>query len=116
MSATTSTSGRSPYATKHGILRWQIRGNEFDLAVGAVWHRAAAVTLGRPHNFDEIRLDGESNTLLCRRDSSIITVLYAEGEPVLQPSKSKECLGCGYEYDHKECQCPICGTEETRDD
>jgi hypothetical protein len=39
-----------------------------------------SVILHRPHGFTEVRFDSESDTLLCRTDGTIVTVLCANRE------------------------------------
>jgi hypothetical protein len=57
-----------------------MRGDQPDTPLGSVWHRAIAVSLHRPHGFSEIRFDEDSDTLLCQKEGTIVTVLCANRE------------------------------------
>lgn len=37
--------------------------------------RAETISLDRPHDFNEVKFDEESQTLLCRKGNIIVTVL-----------------------------------------
>ena len=84
--STTATSSGTPLSTSsHGALRWQMRGNQPEVSVNVVWHRAKPVTLYRAHGFSEVRFDEDSDTLLCRSGPTIVTVLCADREAFSQP-------------------------------
>jgi hypothetical protein len=112
--STPTSTDRIPSASKHSTLRWQMRGDleRYDFPVCSVWEQAEPVSLNRPHTFTEIRLDEDSQTLLCRRGGTIVTVLRRYTEPIVRSSSSKNshCAGC--HRTHNEDRCPVCGTEQ----
>lgn len=80
MSTTSHSSEQTLCTSNHGRLRWQMRGGQPDIPLDSVWHRAIGVTLHRPHGFSEVRFDRDSDTLLCRTEETIVTVLCANQE------------------------------------
>ena len=75
--SSTVSSDSTVQASNHSKLRWQMRGNSPGLPVSIVWERAEPVSLSKNQDFEEVRLDKESSTLLCCRDRTIVTVLRA---------------------------------------
>lgn len=85
--------------------------DQYDFPVCDVWERSEPVSLNRQHEFKEVRLDEDSQTLICEGDDTIITVLCPDEEPIARSSSSEEgrCAGC--HRTHDEDRCPVCGTE-----
>jgi hypothetical protein len=78
--------------TQHADLRWVQRAHEFECRLQQAWRRADAVQL-QSASFDQVRHDTETGTILCVRDSELITVLVAEYEqyePISSETENSE--------------------------
>lgn len=103
----------SPTASSHSILRWQMRGtqDQYDFPFCMIWERAETVSLNRPHDFNEVRFDEDSQTLLCRKQETVVTVLCPQYEPISRSSSTNQIRCAGCHQSHSKNRCPTCGTE-----
>lgn len=102
----------------HADLRWIQRAHELEHRAGQAWHRAKTVLLDS-REFDRVRYDEQTDTLLCVNGKTLITVLSAEYES-FAPIRSDEtttvrCVACGSQRNHASDGCPHCGSEFVAD-
>jgi epoxyqueuosine reductase QueG len=109
--------------SSHGDLRWVQRSHEFECRPQQAWRRAQPVTL-TGGNFDRVRYDAETETLLCVDGGVLTTVLWApyEQERFQVATKSEQasaqhvCAVCGHGRSTAEPTCPQCGSRSVRDE
>lgn len=68
----------------HAALRWVQRTRAFEQRPQQAWRRSDAVRL-EYGEFDRVRYDTETDTLLCAREKTLVTVLnasYEQFEPI----------------------------------
>lgn len=65
--------------TWHADFRWVQRAHEFNCRLHRAWSRAEDVQL-HSNDFDRVRHDAETGTLLCVRNGELVTVLVAAYE------------------------------------
>jgi hypothetical protein len=76
---TFGTSSNGYTITRHADLRWVQRAHEFECRLDRAWNRAEVVHL-QSADFDRVRHDEETGTLLCSKNNELVTVLTAEYE------------------------------------
>ena len=84
--------------SSHADLRWVQRAHDFDRRLERAWEESKPVSIDY-RDFDQVRYDSQTETLLCVRDNTIVTVLRAAYEdfdiPPLIRSPLSDCFVCG---------------------
>ena len=96
----------------HADLRWVQRSHSFDCPLRQAWDRGDTVTL-KSRDFDRVRYDEQTETLLCVKGQTLVTVLSAEYE-IFSPSqttkeKTTRCAACGRSRSPETDDCTHCG-------
>lgn len=96
----------------HADLRWVQRAHEFHYRPSQAWNRAEVVEL-ESRDFDTVRYDEQTETLLCVNDGTLITVLSAAYEtfsPVIagEGNSTIRCVACGRSRNQAADECPHC--------
>ena len=98
--------------SSHADLRWVQRAHDFDRRLDYAWAEARPVDL-KDREFDRVRYDNQSETLLCANGNTLITVLIANYETFSicsSPNEpTRDCLACGQTLDLTTATCTDCG-------
>jgi hypothetical protein len=107
------TSSNGCAITWHADLRWVQRAHEFECRPHRAWKRADPVKL-QSGDFERVRYDEQTETLLCVNGRTLITVLSAEYETFSLPSDEKtqpaRYAACRHSRDPSTDECQNCGS------
>jgi|AntRauTorcE11898_2_1112593.scaffolds.fasta_scaffold32840_2 hypothetical protein len=96
----------------HADLRWVQRAHSFDCPLHQAWDRANTVT-PKYRDFDRVRYDEKTETLLCVNGQTLVTVLSAEYETFSPRQSDKQkttrCVACGRSRSPETDDCTHCG-------
>lgn len=95
--------------SSHADLRWLQRTHDFDSHPIRAWQRGTAVRF-RPDEFDRVRYDQRTGTLLCVKETTIVTILLAEYESFVFEDAGhgtgEPCSACGTAHGRDTESCP----------